>query len=89
MEKNIDGLVKSHLKRHPGEPRIKSRAGTGVQNNLKYWIPAFAGRREKGLSDFLRDYQYCGKNRQNPYGLIWGPFRGILDKNPFHLFPGF
>ena len=31
----FDDLVKSLLKRHPGEPRIKSGAGAGVQNILK------------------------------------------------------
>jgi len=30
-----DGLVKSILGRHPGEPRIMSGAGAGVQNILK------------------------------------------------------
>ena len=34
-EKNFDGLVKNLLDRHPGEPRIKSGAGGGVQNILK------------------------------------------------------
>jgi hypothetical protein len=31
----VDGLAKSLLKRHPGEPRIRSGAGAGVQNILK------------------------------------------------------
>ena len=30
-----DGLVESLLGRHPGEPRIRSGAGAGVQNTLK------------------------------------------------------
>jgi hypothetical protein len=32
---SIDGLGKRLLDRHPGEPRIMSGAGTGVQNVLK------------------------------------------------------
>jgi hypothetical protein len=35
LESKPDDLVKSILERHPGEPRIRSGAGAGVQNMLK------------------------------------------------------
>jgi hypothetical protein len=35
MAIQFDGVVKSLLDRHPGEPRIMSGAGAGAQNILK------------------------------------------------------
>jgi len=34
MVLNVDGVEKSLFGRHPGEPRIMSGAGAGVQNYL-------------------------------------------------------
>jgi hypothetical protein len=41
----LDGLVKNHQGRHPGESR-----GPEI---LFHWIPAFAGMTEKGFFDLL------------------------------------
>jgi hypothetical protein len=43
-KKMIDGLVKSLLKRHPGESRGPDDVPTKVGNHLKDWIPVFTGK---------------------------------------------
>jgi len=32
---------------------------------------------------------FLEKKARSPCGLIWGPFRVILNRNTFHPFPGF
>jgi hypothetical protein len=50
----IDELLKSLLKRHPGEPRIRSGAGAGVQNFLKKLDSGFRRHDEfYGISTFF------------------------------------
>ena len=51
----IDKLVKSLFERHPGEPRIRSGAGAGVQNILKYLDSGF--RRNDGKTYFSTFYK--------------------------------
>ncbi len=50
-----DGFVKSLSDRHPGEPRIKSGAGAGVQNYLKRLDSGFHRKdgKEQSLIFFL------------------------------------
>ena len=40
---NIDDLVKSLFKRHPGESRGPDVVPTKVGNHFKDWIPVFIG----------------------------------------------
>jgi len=52
--RKIDGLVKSLLKRHPGEPRIMSGAGAGVQTSSRRksgTIPKIGSRFSPGTLD--------------------------------------
>ena len=53
----LDGLVKSLLKRHPGEPRIMSGAGAGVQK----LSPRKRGTIKENLdSGFRRNDEFYG-----------------------------
>jgi len=64
----MDGLVKSLLKRHPGEPRIRSRAGAGVQNMLKELDSGFRRNDEfYGISTFYEIINYGLINKSRPF----------------------
>jgi len=53
----IDGFAKSQS-RHPGEPRIRSGAGAGVQNSLVFLDSGFRRNNRKGrfptFCEFIR-----------------------------------
>ena len=56
----IDSFVKSHQSRHPGEPRIKSGAGAGVQKYLIFLDSGF--RRNDSQMPILTFFELINNN---------------------------
>ena len=81
-----DEFAKNHQSRHPGEPRIESGAGAGVQKSLSFLDSGFRRNDRKGR--FVTSYEFINPDDPvNPVNIFlfflllqapWSPVRGVF-----------